>query len=90
MVSFLYTKNGLITLTIDETGFSVTDTGIGISPADQDRVFAAFFRSDAVASNTSGQGLGLALVKRLCDQLGWTVHLESELGVGTTVTITLN
>lgn len=85
-----YTKNGLITLTIDETGFSVTDTGIGISPADQDRVFAAFFRSDAVASNTSGQGLGLALVKRLCDQLGWTVHLESELGVGTTVTITLN
>ena len=85
-----YTQNGLVTLTIDETGFSVSDNGIGISPADQDRVFAAFFRSDAVASNTSGQGLGLALVKRLCDQLGWTVNLESELGVGTTVRITLN
>ena len=84
-----YTQNGLVTLSVNETGFAVSDTGIGISPSDQDRVFAAFYRSEAVASSTSGQGLGLALVKRLCDQLGWTVQLDSELGVGTTVRISI-
>ena len=42
---------------------------------------------DATKEDFEGQGLGLALVKRLCDQLDWHVRLTSELGKGTTVTI---
>ena len=83
-----YTHRGRIVVTVSSTGFAVADTGMGMSGADQDRAFAAFFRSDAVSSETEGQGLGLALVKRLCDQLGWRITLESTLGEGTTVTVT--
>ncbi len=82
-----YTDTGSVTVTITPLGFSVQDTGIGISESDLDRIFTAFFRSSAVVSSTSGQGLGLALVKRLCDQLGWIVRVRSELGEGTEVTV---
>jgi two-component system, OmpR family, phosphate regulon sensor histidine kinase PhoR len=69
---------------------TVTDTGIGISRADQPRVFERFFQVDSARSGeTSGRGtgLGLAIVKHACDRLGATISLESELGQGTTVTV---
>ena len=82
-----YTEDGEINVVISPSGFSVQDTGVGISESDQEAAFTAFFRSEATKEEFEGQGLGLALVKRLCDQLDWHVRLSSTLGEGTTVTV---
>ena len=74
----------------DGVRFEVSDTGIGIRPADQPRVFERFFQTDAARTGdaaTRGIGLGLAIVKHACERLGATVSLESEFGSGTTVTV---
>jgi len=74
----------------DRVCFSVSDTGIGIRPADQPRVFERFFQADAARTGDAsarGTGLGLAIVKHTCERLGATVSLESEFGRGTTVTL---
>jgi PAS domain S-box-containing protein len=65
---------------------SVTDRGIGISPQDQQHLFSSFFRGFN-ATNIAGTGLGLHIVKRYIDLLHGKVNLKSELGVGTTVSI---
>jgi len=65
---------------------SVTDRGIGISPQDQQHLFSSFFRGFN-ATNIAGTGLGLHIVKRYIDLLHGNVNLKSELGVGTTVSI---
>ncbi len=61
---------------------TVTDTGIGISPEDQQRVFNKFERVDPNARE-SGAGLGLALTKSLIELHGGTVELKSAPGEGT-------
>jgi len=70
---------------------AVTDTGIGIAPEFIDRVFERFYQVDSARSGTAGRGtgLGLAIVKHAVHALGGTVGLESQLGVGTTVTCEL-
>jgi two-component system, OmpR family, phosphate regulon sensor histidine kinase PhoR len=76
-----------------EVRLIVTDTGIGIRPEDRSRVFDRFFQSDAARSGDTagrGTGLGLAIVKHACERLGAQVQLESELGKGTTVTVSLS
>jgi len=70
--------------------FIVRDTGIGISPEDQQRLFQPFVQIDnSLARIHAGTGLGLALVQRLAQAHGGTVTLRSEPTEGTTVTITL-
>jgi PAS domain S-box-containing protein len=64
---------------------SVTDKGIGISPADQEHLFSSFFRGKN-AINIQGTGLGLHIVKRYIDLLGGNLHLQSELNEGTKIT----
>jgi two-component system, OmpR family, phosphate regulon sensor histidine kinase PhoR len=67
---------------------SVSDTGIGIAPEHIDRVFERFYQVDASRSSSAGRGtgLGLAIVRHAVHALGGSVRLESEVGVGTTVT----
>jgi signal transduction histidine kinase len=65
---------------------TVQDHGIGIPEADQTRLFTAFQRASNVGS-VSGTGLGLAIVKQAVDLQNGTVHLESQIGTGTTVTV---
>ena len=68
----------------------VSDTGRGISLIDQGRVFERFFRCDAGRDKeTGGTGLGLAIVKHIVQYYKGTIHLESELGKGTTFKIVL-
>lgn len=65
----------------------VIDNGIGISEEDQEHLFSSFFRGSN-AANIQGTGLGLHIVKRYTDLMNGTVHLQSKLGLGTTVLIT--
>lgn len=70
----------------DLAEISVTDHGIGISKDDQEHLFSSFFRGRN-AMNIQGTGLGLHIVKRYLDLLGGSVHLQSELNKGTSITI---
>jgi signal transduction histidine kinase len=67
----------------DEVVVTVRDTGIGIAPEDQARVFEAFQRGDRQAS-VEGTGLGLTLSKRFVELHGGRVWVESALGLGST------
>src|SRR5947199_827875 len=66
----------------------VRDRGIGISESDQQQLFKAFHRGGNVGTRP-GTGLGLLLVKRCAQLHGGNVQLESAIGKGTTVTVTL-
>ncbi|GLQ06347.1 sensor histidine kinase [Sneathiella chinensis] len=75
-------------LTDHGLAFEVADNGFGIDPADQDRIFDSFERTDDVhVRRTGGTGLGLALVKRLTELNGGNITLTSAVGEGTTVAI---
>lgn len=83
---------GSVTVTVgtkDERSFlSVADTGIGIPKECQERVFERFYRVDKSRSkSTGGTGLGLAIVKHIVAQHNAALHLDSELGEGTTIEI---
>ena len=70
--------------------FSVADTGIGIAPADQQRIFEEFGQlENPVQRRVRGTGLGLPLVRRLAGLLGGSVSLESTPGLGSTFTVVL-
>ncbi len=63
--------------------FSVQDTGIGVSPVDQPRLFEKFYRSsDRKAKSERGTGLGLAIVKSIVERHGGQIGVESKLGEG--------
>jgi two-component system phosphate regulon sensor histidine kinase PhoR len=69
---------------------SVTDTGIGIKPADQERIFERFYRVDKARSRElGGTGLGLSIVKHLAQAFGGRVAVESTPGQGSTFTVEL-
>ena len=68
----------------------VTDTGEGIPESELPRVFERFYRVDkARARQTGGTGLGLAIVRHVAESHGGAVKVDSELGRGTTFTVTL-
>ena len=68
---------------------SVKDTGPGIAPEDQERIFEEFQQTDVGEEQSEGTGLGLALSKRLIELHGGRIWVESKLGAGSTFTFTL-
>src|SRR5450432_1574185 len=66
----------------------VKDEGVGISDEDKEHLYSSFFRGKNVV-NIQGTGLGLHIVKRYVDLLGGSIHLESELDKGTTVSFSI-
>ena len=82
-------------LSCDESGYmivriSVSDTGIGMSQDYQTKIFEAFTREqNTTKSKIAGTGLGMSIVKKYVDLLGGTINVESELGKGSTFTVTL-
>ncbi|MFW5951887.1 MAG: sensor histidine kinase, partial [Gemmatimonadota bacterium] len=87
-----FTQEGSVTLRLlDSDGvvaLEVEDTGPGIAPEDQERVFDEFEQAGP-GSDSSGTGLGLAISRRLAELLGGDLELESEPGAGSTFTLTL-
>jgi len=77
-----HTSDGRITIEQTSEALTVSDTGKGIANADLDRVFERSYTTKA-----GGTGLGLTLVKKICDRLGWHIVISSEEGTGTQVVI---
>lgn len=83
-----------VTIRVDEAdemvAISVIDQGIGIEPADQDRIFERFYRADeARDARTGGTGLGLAIVKNTALAHGGLVTVASQPGMGSTFTLSV-
>jgi signal transduction histidine kinase/CheY-like chemotaxis protein len=72
-----------------EAAITVADTGIGISPEDQASIFDMFFQADSEAPVREGSGLGLAISKRIVEQHGGRIGVESQPGRGSRFTFTL-
>jgi Amt family ammonium transporter len=89
-----FTERGRVIITASLVGeegqcarvkFAVTDTGIGIAPDRKDRLFQSFSQIDASTTRKyGGNGLGLAISKRLVHMMGGEIGVESELGKGST------
>lgn len=76
--------------TEENVTYLVEDTGIGISPADQQNLFEKFFRASSRKEiETGGSGLGLAIVKSIAEKHSGKVRVESQLGAGSTFYIEL-
>lgn len=72
----------------DWMSFSISDTGIGMSQEQCDRVFSPFTQADNSSTRTyGGTGLGLPITKSFCELLNGSIHIDSELGEGTRVTL---
>ena len=93
-----FTKEGTITLTASRTGngeaewitFTVRDSGIGMTPEQQARLFQAFSQGDASTTREyGGSGLGLAICKLVCEAMGGEISVRSEFGKGSTFTVRL-
>lgn len=77
-----------LTCSDDRVTFRVSDQGIGIPPEEQERLFEAFHRASN-AGHIPGTGLGLTIVKRAVDLHGGTITISSQVGKGTTFTVTI-
>jgi signal transduction histidine kinase/HAMP domain-containing protein len=85
-----YTDNGgavhiKVSLQAESILFEISDTGIGIAPVDQPRLFEKFYRgAQRNARKRQGSGLGLAIVKSIAERHGGSVWVNSQLGQGST------
>jgi len=79
--AFLYTENGQVRISLDDQGVTVEDTGPGIRGDQLVRVFERYYRGES----GSGEGIGLSLVKRICQRWGWEIDINSREGQGTRI-----
>lgn len=90
-----FTTRGEVRVAAEAAGdgavrFTVRDTGIGIAPADQARIFEEFYQVDSpLQRQVKGSGLGLALSRQLAERLGGTLTVESAPGKGSTFTLVI-
>ena len=75
-------KDGLVEV-------SVSDTGIGIAPEDQEKVFEEFRQVGTAAKKVEGTGLGLTLCRKFVELHGGRIWVKSQVNVGSTFTITI-
>ena len=97
--AFKFTQTGEVEIQVEKIAetadtvslkFSVRDTGIGLTPEQQGRLFQAFSQADSSTTrNYGGTGLGLTICKRIVEMMGGEIWLESEAGVGTTFSFTV-
>ncbi len=87
--AYKYTpKNGEISIVLTEESLSFQDTGIGIEKQHLEHIWERFWKEDNARNDIHSFGLGLYLVKKLIDQLGREIFIESKKNKGTKFTIT--
>ena len=74
-----FTTSGSVSVLVDDSSVTVKDTGTGIRSEEIGKVFQKHFKG----SGSTGSGIGLSLVKRICDRYGWEIILISSEGQGT-------
>jgi signal transduction histidine kinase len=89
-----FTQDGIIQLRVelhsDQVCFQVTDTGIGMTPAQIGRIFQEFSQAeDSTSRHFGGTGLGLTLCRKFMDLLGGEVRVDSRIGEGSTFTVSM-
>lgn len=91
-----YTPSGghvLLSVSFDEqsdaVSFSVSDTGMGISPEDLDRIFDQFYQAERASRMRLGNGLGLAIAREFSNAIGASITVSSALGEGSTFVFTV-
>lgn len=77
--SFTYTETGEVHVTLECDRLTVVDTGRGIAREALDKVFQRLYKG----RDSQGAGIGLSLVKKICDRYGWGIELKSVEGLGT-------
>lgn len=82
-----YTDQGVITIYLDKGEVIIQDYGPGVDRAAQPTLFERYDRGGACRSGVDGNGIGLALVKRFCEQYGWSLRFESSEHAGTRVAL---
>jgi signal transduction histidine kinase len=82
-----HTDAGEVMVKVQARTIRVSDTGIGMSQHDLDNLFEPFYRG-ALSNGRGGHGIGMTIVKRLCDRFGWGIAVTSEVGQGTVATLT--
>ncbi|RKW23987.1 sensor histidine kinase [Candidatus Gracilibacteria bacterium] len=86
---FYNNGNGKIIIEIFKNKVILKDNGIGIKKEELEKIFCRFYRnSDSGIYNKGGNGLGLTIVKKICDDFSWKIKVDSEIGVGSTFEIT--
>lgn len=81
-------EGGSVSVLLTQEEFTVSDTGIGISEENLERIFDRFFTVDKSHNGKNGGfGLGLSVVKKLCKKQGWKLTVESKEGAGSTFRI---
>jgi signal transduction histidine kinase len=83
--AFAYTDTGEVAVEVGAASVVIRDTGVGMAPGQVDAMYQPFVRGDS--ARRGGHGVGLTIVRRLSDRFGWSVTIESSLGVGTRVEI---
>lgn len=80
-----YTDQGQVEIAVDADRVRIADSGVGMPEQEIQQVFKPFYRSGD--SRRGGHGVGLTIVKSLSSRFGWTVEIDSQPQVGTTVTV---
>jgi signal transduction histidine kinase len=81
-----YTEHGYVRVAFEASRLTVSDSGIGIAPDQLPRIFERNFR---VIEAQEGFGIGLDIVRRVCEQAGWRVEVASQLAVGSTFALSV-
>ncbi len=93
-VKYMDKKPGIINIRIseeeDSVNIQIEDNGRGIREADQNRIFDRFYRADSSRNSaTGGSGLGLAIAKKIVEDHGGTISVNSKEGMGTIISLSL-
>ncbi len=76
-----YTDEGEVVISVDNGQLEIKDSGPGIPAEQLEQIFTRHYRGP----KSGGSGIGLAIVKRICERQRWQIDIESKVGVGTTV-----